>query len=477
MYTRIFRSILIAFLMISMPYHAEAQILKAVKALIKGGKEGTEKVLKTTAKEGVEESAEMAVKGIVKSGRAKTVRSVSLYKKGDAGIGYRRIAGKLDNLVIAARQPYTRVFSVTPTSTYELRAVLPESLLHRNFTSSVSASIGRLNAVPVPKSLYNASPTVLKKSASKARYGAYKDYFRGKIKDVADACQLSAGEQKQLLKKIEADPKYAKIFRTNPHEEASKWKATKLAKGGKSAIRLLTGNDAYKSLSDLPDIQKLVADVHNYSSSYFKMEDLCVEQVGKIRRVYFRGTNASIEIDGKIIKARPGSFTIKGEKTNGEVNRFLCQLLPNRTYSLEDGLIQYSTDRYGRVVSVKCYSSDLYKKMHAQNKTRNDELSDQVKKQFFERWKVSNSQYDYGHLVRREIGGPNETINALPMKRELQRSGSKWFDLENQEVTSCELGKEVISDMKIKYYKDHYEITVTKKIDGKKVTAVFKDLF
>lgn len=100
-----------------------------------------------------------------------------------------------------------------------------------------------------------------------------------------------------------------------------------------------------------------------------------------------------------------------------------------------------------------------------------------MKKQFFERWKVSNSQYDYGHLVRREIGGPNETINALPMKRELQRSGSKWFDLENQEVTSCELGKEVISDIKIKYYKDHYEITVTKKIDGKKVTAVFKDLF
>ena len=51
---------MIAFLMISMPYHAEAQILKAVKALIKGGKEGTEKVLKKTAKEGVEESAEMA---------------------------------------------------------------------------------------------------------------------------------------------------------------------------------------------------------------------------------------------------------------------------------------------------------------------------------------------------------------------------------------------------------------------------------
>lgn len=236
MYTRIFRSILIAFLMISMPYHAEAQILKAVKALIKGGKEGTEKVLKKTAKEGAEESAEMAVKGIVKSGRAKTVRSVSLYKKGDAGIGYRRIAGKLDNLVIAARQPYTRVFSVTPTSTYELRAVLPESLLHRNFTSSVSASIGRLNAVPVPKSLYNASPTVLKKSASKARYGAYKDYFRGKIKDVADACQLSAGEQKQLLGVIQDNPQYAKQFRNDPYGEALKWKNSKVAQTQKSYV-------------------------------------------------------------------------------------------------------------------------------------------------------------------------------------------------------------------------------------------------
>lgn len=222
--------------MISVSCDMDAQILKAVKALIKGGKEGTEKVLKKTAKEGVEESAEVAVNGIVKSSRPKAVRSASLYKKGDAGIRYRRIAGKLDNLVITARQPYARVFSVTPTSTYELRAVLPESLLHRNFTSSVSAGISRLNTAPVPKSLYNASPVALKKSASKARYGAYKDYYRGKIQDVADACQLSATEQKQLLGVIQENPQYAKQFRKDPYEEALMWKNSKIAQTQKSNV-------------------------------------------------------------------------------------------------------------------------------------------------------------------------------------------------------------------------------------------------
>lgn len=477
MYTRIFKRIFLALLMISVSCDVDAQILKAVKALIKGGNEGTEKVLKKTVKEGAEESAEITVKGIVKSGYAKPVRPASLYKKGDVSIWYRRIAGNLDNLVVAVRQPYNRILAVTPDIyTYELGSVLPESLLRRNFASSGSASISRLNATPVPKSLYNASPAVLKKTASKVRYGSYKDYYRNKINDIAEVCQLSPSEQRKLLKKIETDREYAKKFRNNPYTETSEWKASKIGKSGKVAIKVLTGKDAYNSLSDLPDIQKLVLSVHNYSTSYFKMDNLCVEQIGKIRRIYFKGTNSSIEVEGNIIKALPGSFTVKNQGVNGEVNRFLCDLLPNKTYIVEDGAISYSTDRYGRVVSVKCYSSELYNKMLTQNKTRNRQLSDIVKNDFFTKWKVSNSDYDYGHIVRREIGGPNEAINALPMKRNLQRPGSRWFDLEELEVKSCELGKEVISDIKIKYYKDSYEIKVTKNIDGEKVAEVFNDL-
>lgn len=287
---------------------------------------------------------------------------------------------------------------------------------------------------------------------------------------------MSPSEQRKLLKKIETDREYAKKFRNNPYTETSEWKASKIGKSGKVAIKVLTGKDAYNSLSDLPDIQKLVLSVHNYSTSYFKMDNLCVEQIGKIRRIYFKGTNSSIEVEGNIIKALPGSFTVKNQGVNGEVNRFLCDLLPNKTYIVEDGAISYSTDRYGRVVSVKCYSSELYNKMLTQNKTRNRQLSDIVKNEFFTKWKVSNSDYDYGHIVRREIGGPNEAINALPMKRNLQRPGSRWFDLEELEVKSCELGKEVISDIKIKYYKDSYEIKVTKNIDGEKVAEVFNDL-
>lgn len=237
MYTRIFKRIFLALLMISVSCDVDAQILKAVKALIKGGKEGTEKVLKKTVKEGAEESAEIAVKGIVKSGYAKPVRPASLYKKGDVSIVYRRIAGNLDNLVVAVRQPYNRILAVTPDIyTYEMKSVLPESLLRSNFASSVSSSVSRLNATHVPKSLYNASPAVLKKTASKVRYGSYKDYYRNKINDIAKVYNLTPREQTKLFKEIKDNPQYAKQFRKDPSGETLNWKNSKMTHTQKGSI-------------------------------------------------------------------------------------------------------------------------------------------------------------------------------------------------------------------------------------------------
>ena len=230
MFTRIFRRILLALLIISVPCDVDAQILKAVKALVKGGKEGTEKVLKKTAKEGAEESAEKVIKGIVKSGSTKTGRPLSLYKKGDVSIGYRKIAGNIEDLLITVKRPYNRVLSETPgVITYEMRTVLPESLLRGNFSSSVSSNINRLNAIPVPKSIYNISPAVLKKSASKARYGSYREYYRDKIDDIAKACNLTSREQAKLFKEIKENPQYAKQFRNDPYGETLKWKSSELA--------------------------------------------------------------------------------------------------------------------------------------------------------------------------------------------------------------------------------------------------------
>ena len=63
------------------------------------------------------------------------------------------------------------------------------------------------------------------------------------------------------------------------------------------------------------------------------------------------------------------------------------------------------------------------------------------------------------------------------MKCDFQRSGSNWFELEELEVQACENGQRVLSEMKIKYFDNHYEIEVKKVIDGVETKEVFGDLF
>ena len=50
---------------------------------------------------------------------------------------------------------------------------------------------------------------------------------------------------------------------------------------------------------------------------------------------------------------------------------------------------------------------------------------------------VNNSDFDYSHLVRRELGGVNESINAVPMPHVDQGSGSRWFTIEDAEIKKC----------------------------------------
>ena len=238
----------------------------------------------------------------------------------------------------------------------------------------------------------------------------------------------------------------------------------------------LSGDEAYNTLKDTPDIQELVKSIHNMSTSYFPMDNLQVEQMGAVTGICFEGTASSMYVKGDTIYAEPGSFKIDGQD-RGEVNQFLCNVLPQKVYFVEDGLVSYETDLCGNVVEVRSRSSQLFRKMRESGKERNSEFDSGMKERFFDKWGVSNSEYDYGHLVRREIGGPNESINALPMKCDFQRSGSNWFELEELEVQACKNGQRVLSEMKIKYFDDHYEIKVKKVIDGVETIEVFGDLF
>lgn len=248
-------------------------------------------------------------------------------------------------------------------------------------------------------------------------------------------------------------------------------------------IAKATGEDALKLLGDAPEISTLLKNMNKHYGPMFDLNNLEVLVKDGKRLVSFKGTNSTMEIAGDVIRANGGSFTRtlnNGAKQNiGEINQFLNNLLPNKTYIVEDGLIRYYTNAVGKVRRIECESSKLYSRMLANNMYRNGSFDKNMVNKVMENYGVTNSTHDFGHLVRRELGGLNESINGLPMKPGSQRSGSAWFKLEDKEIKACKAGKNVKGIMEIDYLPDGgYTINVTKIINGKSFThPPFTDLF
>lgn len=251
-------------------------------------------------------------------------------------------------------------------------------------------------------------------------------------------------------------------------------------KGGIRASRTIIGKEALESIGNR-SIREMVSGLEKKCGPNFAIDNLKVMKQGKETIIEFAGTRSRMSIKDGLITAKSGSIaksTSAGTVIDGELNQFLINKIPNTRYKVDDYII-YETDHLGMTKYVEAHSSELYKRMQqagVYHSGIDKGTREQLLKQFGD---FDPNTVDYGHLLRREIGGPNESINALPMLHKKQGSGSRWFKLEEKEVKACKAGKDVKSKMWIEYSPDRksFSIKVEKIIDGKTITeAPFTDL-
>lgn len=94
-------------------------------------------------------------------------------------------------------------------------------------------------------------------------------------------------------------------------------------------------------------------------------------------------------------------------------------LKPNVVYSTKQGYT-YTTDHYGRIVKVEASDlkyGEMKRNQYAQsNSGKPDRLLDD----------------DGGHLIASIFKGSGDIDNLLPMNSQINRSGGKWYNMEQE---------------------------------------------
>lgn len=138
--------------------------------------------------------------------------------------------------------------------------------------------------------------------------------------------------------------------------------------------------------------------------------------------------NCEVTVKGNDIYANTGGWAEKGkEGLNGYI-----QEMPEKHYTLDNGATQYYTDSQGNVKSAEM-DYNISKNLPERNGQRDTATEREVVKNK----DGYRGQDDGGHLFSREIGGPNESINQVPMERDFQQHG-KWRKYERHEKSVCD---------------------------------------
>jgi predicted ribonuclease toxin of YeeF-YezG toxin-antitoxin module len=93
-------------------------------------------------------------------------------------------------------------------------------------------------------------------------------------------------------------------------------------------------------------------------------------------------------------------------------------LKPNVVYKTKEGYT-YTTDNYGRITSVKAdlQMGEAKRNQYAQSKAgKPDRLTDD----------------DGGHLIATQFKGSGQFDNIVPMNSQINRSGGKWYEMEQE---------------------------------------------
>lgn len=406
-----YRIILCICLLVSVPQTGYCQIGKAIKGFLTG--EAVESVAKKVAKKAGREAGEEIAE--------KTVKEVA------EEVSERAIAKNVSKKLVANAPE-----RIIKGSARDISRIGTEKALRSSLKKMAAPSI-------------RLADHQLASGASKAGRSALSRF------GTSESCEIFEKGAKEAIKE--------------------KGERTAARKVGIRASRTLVGEQAMKDLDELPGVKASIEQMMK-KSSYFQVDNLSVEKLGKKRIVQFNGSMSKIEIDEKgVIIAKGGST-----KEVGQMNEFLNNPMPNSTYRI-DNFCTYKTDTQGRTIFSECHSSELSKGF-----VRNDLASENSTALVLQKG-GKQGVHDSGHIQQHSTNGPNESINLLPMKSSLQRGG-KWAKLEKMERDAISEGKDVISKKTISYNGDgsfiiNVELTIKDLITGKvkTTTRTFSDLF
>lgn len=225
------------------------------------------------------------------------------------------------------------------------------------------------------------------------------------------------------------------------------------------------GKEAMKELDDMPALKATIEKLQKKSPDYYKTEDLIITKKKGKTTIEFKGKPDKIEVQGNVIKAKGGS--VKGAE-NGGLNQFLNDPSPNQKYKVDDH-ITYKTNSSGKPSEIECHSSELSKTV---NRSGRDSGTQQ---EVLKASGVTSETHQSGHLVQNAVGGPNEKLNQLPMRKDMNLGGD-WKRLEKKEIDAINEGKDVWTKYQIDYHSDgNYDIVKTLTIGGKSETVIFKN--
>ena len=177
--------------------------------------------------------------------------------------------------------------------------------------------------------------------------------------------------------------------------------------------------------------------------------------------------NTSIRMNKNMLVGNAGSL-----KNSGPMNEFLNDLLPDKTYLIDD-VFTYNTDDLGRVMYCTADRTKAFKTIE-----RNTQRNTDIQKHIIDHLDGRPGLDDGGHLFANSTGGPNELINQVPMARNLNQTG-KWRELERIEEQALREGKQVNSARRLLYKgneKRPYAIEFISVIDGKETKTIVENI-
>lgn len=204
---------------------------------------------------------------------------------------------------------------------------------------------------------------------------------------------------------------------------------------------------------------------------FFDLKNFFQEKHDDGYSVGFNGTNSRIDVDKDgVIHAKSGG--IKDDNVN-QLNEFINTItqMPDTRYKVND-FTEYCTDSEGRVIKAIAYRTDMNNNSTKILSQRDRDTQKRV------RTDLNGSElegYDGGHIFSNSTNGCNNTINQVPMPRELN-NGGKWRELENQEKKWLDDGKHLVTTRTI-IYKERgskvvKSIITTNIVDGKTMSDV-----